>query len=72
MAIRSSEMPKEATERNTVCQCGGWLKSLLYQCDPMGNTSFVSVKGEKIRRELMVCENCGIVYAIPVTIEKDA
>lgn len=80
MAVELSEMQKEVikqghkrfAESNTLCRCGGWLKSITYQCEPMGYTNIVSAEGEKSRRELMVCEDCGALYAMPVVIDRGA
>lgn len=62
---------KQFAEPRTVCRCGGWLKPITYQCDTMGYTNIVSADGEKARRGLMVCEDCGAVYAMPI-IERGA
>ena len=80
MAVELDELQKEFikqghkkfAEPNTVCRCGGWLKSVTYQCESMAYTNLVNAEGEKAHRELMVCEDCGAVYAMPVVIEKDA
>ena len=63
---------KKFAEPNTVCRCGGRLKPITYQCDLMGYTNLVSAEDEKARRGLMVCEDCGTVYAMPVVLERDA
>lgn len=55
---------KETENSSTVCDCGGHLKTLIYMCgDPWVKTDIVEADGERARRALTVCEDCGLVYA---------
>lgn len=55
---------KAFAEPGTLCQCGGELNTLLYDCDGPGMTSEVCGTGERFLRRLKVCEECGAVYAM--------
>lgn len=64
------ESHRRFAEQGTLCRCGGRLKIITYQCDALGATDIVEADGEKVRRGLKVCEDCGAVYAIPAIIER--
>lgn len=62
---------KQFAETNTVCRCGGLLKPIKYQFDPMWYGDHLDA-GEKELRRLKVCEDCGALYAMPEVIERGA
>ncbi len=63
---------KAFAEPGTLCRCGGELRGLSYSGYGNGWSDGVWAEGEKRARDLKVCEECGAVYAMPMSVERGA